>query len=82
SETQLQKREVRGFHKHHEGCLDIAEVISEWEVGPGTYQTITSYYCTTAKGLYMVQLTNWQGDPKQLRLRATALKITLSLRSW
>ncbi len=80
--TEVVQREIREFRRNPSGCKDLKEVTSLEEEGPGAYLGVTSYYCETTYGLYGVTLLNWKGDPNQYRLRATALKIALSLRSW
>lgn len=80
--TEVHQEEVTGFAKKAAGCRALTKVTSLSEVGPATYQLVTEYYCTTARGLYGIELTSWKGDPKQKEFQRVALKIALSLRSW
>jgi len=80
--TQISQRELNDFAKSRSGCIKLVEVTSLSEVGPEAYFAETSYYCSTRHRLYGVSLLNWKRDPKQNQLRAVALKVALSLRSW
>jgi|SRR5579862_6871540 len=63
-----------------DGCQTLRRVVTRDEVGPHTFSIDTDYFCSTRIGLFVVLLTNWEGDPHQSMVQDTALKIALSLR--
>lgn len=81
-DTDLRQEALHGFTRTRSGCLKLLRATSFFQVGPGAYQEVTDYYCSTRTGLYGVELINWKDDPKQKDFRRVALKIALSLRSW
>lgn len=80
--TGLREKELSVFPRTPSGCANLLRATSFFHVGPGTYQEVTDYYCSTAGGLYGVELISWKGDPKRKEFQRVALKIALSLRSW
>jgi hypothetical protein len=77
----LDDRDIPVARPAADGCVKMRWLVTRSEVGPGTYFIGTNCFCSTARGLYRVLLTNWEGDPNQTELQDTALKIALSLRS-
>ncbi len=63
------------------GCQKIKRVSWREEVAPDSYFAQTNYFCSTAAGLYKVELSNWDGDRTQSKLRVIATEIAQSLRT-
>ena len=63
-----------------DACRNLRRIVTRYEVGPNTFQIHTDYFCSTMHGLYVVLLTNWEGDPHQSALQDVALEVALSLR--
>lgn len=63
------------------GCTRLKQATWREPLSPDAFFAQTSYYCTTAAGLYKVSLLNWQNDPRQEELRSLALRIAMSLRA-
>ena len=64
-----------------DGCTRLKQAAWREPVSPDAAFAETSYYCTTAGGLYKISLLNWQNDPRQKELRELAVRIALSLRT-
>jgi hypothetical protein len=82
NDTLLEDREIPISRISGNGCKRLRRAVTRSEIGEGrAYQLYTFYYCSTDKGLYSVLLANWEGDPHQEELRATALRVVRSLRA-
>lgn len=80
SSQQHIKKEI-GPSQEPNGCMKLLKVEWDSEEGPHTFSHITSYYCTTSRRLYRIELSNWRGDPRQGEFQEIAVKIALSLRT-
>ena len=63
------------------GCSKLKQASWREQLSPDAFFAETSYYCTSAGGLYKVSLLNWQNDPRQQELRELAISIATSLRT-
>ena len=63
------------------GCQQLRRIMTRQDMGSNRFCIHTDYFCPTHRGLYVVTLTNWEGDPHQDALQNTAQEITLSLRT-
>lgn len=79
-DTLLDDRDIAVGKPAAGGCVKLSCLVIRDEVGPSAYSIDTRYFCSTTQGLYVVTLTNWEGDPHQSALQDIALKIALSLR--
>jgi hypothetical protein len=77
--TEVDVHEITGVAKKSSVCEQLIEVTSLFKVGPGRKFHITSYYCSTRRGLFGVELKNWNGDPNQRQLQPTALRVLYTL---
>jgi hypothetical protein len=80
----IEDGEIRITNPPPDGCTSFRRVVSRDDAdGSGKHIFVdTEFYCSKGNRLYLVLLTNWEGDPKQAELQELALKIAQSLRTW
>jgi hypothetical protein len=78
--SNVHVHEVEDAAQRSSVCTQLVEATSLFNVGPQRNLHVTSYYCSTERGLFAVDLKNWDGDPNQKQLQATALEVLKSLR--
>ena len=81
-DTAVERRELKDLPSSPNGCTTLTEVTSLNQLEERSRINVTNYYCSTGRGLYMVSLTNWEGNPRLEALRKVALEIALSLRTF
>jgi hypothetical protein len=77
----LDDRTIPRLRSAPDGCQDLRRIVSRDEVAPNAFSIETDYFCSTPRGLYVVLLTNWEGDPHQPAYQDIAAKVALSLRT-
>jgi hypothetical protein len=81
NEEALDDRDIPTSTPAPGGCQQLRRIVTREDMGSGAFSIGTVYFCSTKHGLYVVILSNWEGDPHQGDLQDTALKIAKSLRS-
>jgi hypothetical protein len=80
SDSVLSRRELPGQGAHGESCRVLTEVVTKFEIGPGTYNIGTSLYCELRGRKFTTDVRNWEGDKRQPEYQRIALRMAQSLR--
>lgn len=79
-DRDVNETQASGEASYPGGCSSFLRATALYEVGPGRFQRITTFYCSIARRPVAVELLTWRGDPGLPRLRDLAFRMALSLR--